>query len=80
MPDPITGTCKADGCTTDVRIGNPDWLTAITNQEREDLRYCDDHFDQALEDQTIDLGIGTPHTKSEEFERQREERDFAEEL
>lgn len=72
MADPVEFTCRE--CGAESRIGNMDWLTSITGKEPEELFYCDAHLNDALEGVVLDLSIGGDHTRSREFEAQREQR------
>lgn len=72
MADGVTFFCKK--CGDEATIENIKYLTTITGLDIEDLKFCTDHLNEALEGITLDLSIGSAHTRSEEFQAQREQR------
>jgi hypothetical protein len=74
----LSGECHE--CGAEFTHGNPDWLTGITGLDREELHYCEKHLGEAIDGVTIDLSIGSAHTRSEEFEADRERRQNEEEI
>lgn len=72
----ITEECAAAECGRTVRIDSTSvgFISSAANIDREQAILCDEHLNELLDGTTLDLSIGGQHTRSEEFQEQREER------
>lgn len=62
--------CKK--CGEPATIENIDYVRKLTGLDEEDLKYCTDHLNEALENVYLQVGIG--HTGDEAFKAQRAQR------
>lgn len=74
MGESIEFDCRECGTASAIDSTSLNFIENATGWEREDCMLCDDCLGEELQGVTIDLSIGSDHTRSDEFEQQRKER------
>lgn len=70
MGKDVAGVCAWEECSEQVVIDSTslDFIASAAHLDREEALLCDEHLNERIGGVTLDLSIGSGHTRSEEFE------------